>query len=258
GQRAGCGATGDRRFHRSGTLGQGEPGEGGRGSREPAHVRPPGPATPHQDVAALRVLAEADRLLPLRGPQRHLAQGGIAYQPVGLRHRCVQEPGDQQRLAQGAQDGLHGRDVREARLGGAGAPAVPAEGFRRSRQSALQTLRGGPAEWAGALPRTGRAQETVDVHGQDVSRVNEAARAGSPLLESRAAAPSCDVQPPPLAPAAAPSAEAIARITASMVPARRSRWQRLLPHVAHLWLLALFIVVWQAVSMYGQRVNPQL
>lgn len=43
-----------------------------------------------------------------------------------------------------------------------------------------------------------------------------------------------------------------------MVPPPAPRWRRFVPRVAHLWLLAAFIVVWQVVSVYGQRVNPQL
>lgn len=55
-----------------------------------------------------------------------------------------------------------------------------------------------------------------------------------------------------------PSPEAVARITASMVPRGRPRWRRVLGRVWHLWLLAAFIVAWELVSIYGQRINPQL
>jgi len=66
-----------------------------------------------------------------------------------------------------------------------------------------------------------------------------------------------------LAPAAAQSAEplspdALARITASMIVPPSPRWHRILARVRHLWLLAAFIVVWEVVSVYGQRINPQL
>jgi ABC-type nitrate/sulfonate/bicarbonate transport system permease component len=45
---------------------------------------------------------------------------------------------------------------------------------------------------------------------------------------------------------------------AAMVPPRPSAARRVLGRIAHLWLLALFLVVWEAVSVYGQRINPQL
>jgi ABC-type nitrate/sulfonate/bicarbonate transport system permease component len=47
-------------------------------------------------------------------------------------------------------------------------------------------------------------------------------------------------------------------LTAAMVPAARPRWKRMLAQVSRFWLLAVFIVVWQLVSTYGQRINPQL
>jgi ABC-type nitrate/sulfonate/bicarbonate transport system permease component len=58
--------------------------------------------------------------------------------------------------------------------------------------------------------------------------------------------------------ASPPGPDALARITASLVPPAPPRWQRFVPRVAHLWLLAAFIVVWEVVSVYGQRINPQL
>jgi len=47
-------------------------------------------------------------------------------------------------------------------------------------------------------------------------------------------------------------------LAAAMVPAVRPRWKRMLAQISRFWLLALFIVVWQLVSTYGQRINPQL
>jgi ABC-type nitrate/sulfonate/bicarbonate transport system permease component len=47
-------------------------------------------------------------------------------------------------------------------------------------------------------------------------------------------------------------------LTAALVPVRRPRWKRMLGQVSRFWLLAAFIVVWQLVSIYGQRINPQL
>ena len=61
-----------------------------------------------------------------------------------------------------------------------------------------------------------------------------------------------------LAARAATSTDALARITASMVRPPPSRWRRALARVGHLWLLAVFVVAWEAISVYGKRVNPQL
>jgi sulfonate transport system permease protein len=61
----------------------------------------------------------------------------------------------------------------------------------------------------------------------------------------------------PKAPAAV-DAGAAARLAASLVPPPPPAWRRVLGRVAHLWLLAVFLVVWELVSVYGQRVNPQL
>jgi ABC-type nitrate/sulfonate/bicarbonate transport system permease component len=59
-------------------------------------------------------------------------------------------------------------------------------------------------------------------------------------------------------PAAEASPNALARITASMVPPPQPRWRRALRRIGHFWLLAAFIVTWELVSDYGQRINPQL
>jgi ABC-type nitrate/sulfonate/bicarbonate transport system permease component len=56
----------------------------------------------------------------------------------------------------------------------------------------------------------------------------------------------------------APTAAAIAEITAGMVAKPQPRWRAWLARIRHLWLLAAFIVVWEVVSLYGQRINPQL
>ena len=50
----------------------------------------------------------------------------------------------------------------------------------------------------------------------------------------------------------------MARLTASMVPPPPPAWRRLLAQVPHFWLLVTFIVVWQCISVFGQRINPQL
>ncbi len=54
------------------------------------------------------------------------------------------------------------------------------------------------------------------------------------------------------------SAAEAARIAASMVPPPPPRWRRWLDQALHFWLLAAAIVVWQLISVLGQRVNPQL
>ena len=53
-------------------------------------------------------------------------------------------------------------------------------------------------------------------------------------------------------------ADAMNRLAASMVPPPPATWRRLLAQVQHFWLLVAFIVVWQAVSVFGLRFNPQL
>src|SRR5947208_10477842 len=49
------------------------------------------------DVRPLLLLAEADRVLPLRRSQRHLAEGGVPHQRVGVRDRRLEEQGHRQR-----------------------------------------------------------------------------------------------------------------------------------------------------------------
>jgi ABC-type nitrate/sulfonate/bicarbonate transport system permease component len=49
-----------------------------------------------------------------------------------------------------------------------------------------------------------------------------------------------------------------AMIAASMVPPLRSRWKRVFAEISRLWLLAAFILIWELVSTFGQRINPQL
>jgi len=55
-----------------------------------------------------------------------------------------------------------------------------------------------------------------------------------------------------------PTQEALARLAASMVPPPPPAWKRALSRISRLWLLAVFVIAWQLISMYGQRVNPQL
>lgn len=52
--------------------------------------------------------------------------------------------------------------------------------------------------------------------------------------------------------------EALADLAASMVLPRPPAWRRALTRIAHLWLLVIFIAVWELVSVFGQRINPQL
>ena len=51
---------------------------------------------------------------------------------------------------------------------------------------------------------------------------------------------------------------AMAALAASMVPARPPAWRRALSRVSRLWLLVVFVVAWQVISMYGSAINPQL
>lgn len=54
------------------------------------------------------------------------------------------------------------------------------------------------------------------------------------------------------------SPEAFARLAASMVPPPLPAWRRALSQVGQFWLLIAFILIWQAISVLGQRFNPQL
>jgi ABC-type nitrate/sulfonate/bicarbonate transport system permease component len=55
-----------------------------------------------------------------------------------------------------------------------------------------------------------------------------------------------------------PAPDALAQLAASMVPPPKPAWRRVLARVLRLWLLAAFLVVWELVSIFGQRINPQL
>lgn len=63
---------------------------------------------------------------------------------------------------------------------------------------------------------------------------------------------------PPRGPLDRNSRQALAELAASMVPPPPSAWRRVLGHVGHFWLLLLFIVGWEVVSVFGTRINPQL
>lgn len=52
--------------------------------------------------------------------------------------------------------------------------------------------------------------------------------------------------------------EKLAQLAASMAPAPRPMWYRLLAPLARWWLLIAFVVVWELISIFGQRINPQL
>jgi ABC-type nitrate/sulfonate/bicarbonate transport system permease component len=54
------------------------------------------------------------------------------------------------------------------------------------------------------------------------------------------------------------SPDELAGIAAAMAPPRPPAWRRFASRVLNLWLLAGFIVVWELVSVFGTRVNPQL
>lgn len=56
----------------------------------------------------------------------------------------------------------------------------------------------------------------------------------------------------------APTNEAMIRLAASMVPPPPPAWKRALSRISRLWLLVVFVIAWQLISMYGQRINPQL
>jgi ABC-type nitrate/sulfonate/bicarbonate transport system permease component len=43
-----------------------------------------------------------------------------------------------------------------------------------------------------------------------------------------------------------------------MVPPQPPAWRRALVRISRLWLLVAFVVVWELVSIFGQRINPQL
>lgn len=81
------------------------------------------------------------------------------------------------------------------------------------------------------------------------ARVGQAGGGGAPATPALGEA---------TAPAAALSREDVARITSSMLPPPEPRWRRIVRRVGHLWLLVAFVVTWQLVSVYGQRINPQL
>jgi len=78
-----------------------------------------------------------------------------------------------------------------------------------------------------------------------------------------ALAAGADAMRPATTPVAAPRVrpadpDAMARLAVSMVPAPPPAWRRLLRQVQHFWLLVAFIVVWQCISIFGLRFNPQL
>ena len=52
--------------------------------------------------------------------------------------------------------------------------------------------------------------------------------------------------------------EAFARLAASMVPPPPPAWRRAVARISRLWLLVAFVVIWELVSIFGQRINPQL
>jgi sulfonate transport system permease protein len=59
-------------------------------------------------------------------------------------------------------------------------------------------------------------------------------------------------------PVASLSGQAAADLAAAMIPPPPPAWRRALRQLAHLWLLVLFVLAWEAVSTIGVRINPQL
>lgn len=78
----------------------------------------------------------------------------------------------------------------------------------------------------------------------------------SEALAARPAAPRTAADAPEAR--AARSSDAMTRLAASMVPPPAPAWRRALDRVSRLWLLVVFVVVWEVVSVFGQRINPQL
>jgi len=58
--------------------------------------------------------------------------------------------------------------------------------------------------------------------------------------------------------AAARVAEDSAALAATLIPPPPPAWRRVANRLVHLWLLTLFLVVWELVSTLGVRINPQL
>lgn len=90
--------------------------------------------------------------------------------------------------------------------------------------------------------------------------VGAAARAGGRAPGSRTDSPGSvhATDGAAISVASSPSPPAMADIMAELVPPPVPRWRRALSRVAHLWLLLLFLVVWEFASIYGTRINPNL
>ena len=52
--------------------------------------------------------------------------------------------------------------------------------------------------------------------------------------------------------------DAMTRLAASMVPPPPPAWRRFLAQVQDFWLLVAFVIVWECISVFGLRFNPQL
>jgi sulfonate transport system permease protein len=65
---------------------------------------------------------------------------------------------------------------------------------------------------------------------------------------------------PPIAPTRERTADpaALTQLAVSMVPPPPPAWRRVVAQIQHFWLLVAFIIVWQCVSIFGLRFNPQL
>jgi len=81
-------------------------------------------------------------------------------------------------------------------------------------------------------------------------------RASADVADSDAASPAMPpVEAKPLHPR---DPAAMTELALSMVPPPLPAWRRVLSQIQHFWLLIAFLVVWQCVSVFGLRFNPQL
>ncbi|MEO8080854.1 MAG: ABC transporter permease [Caldimonas sp.] len=83
-----------------------------------------------------------------------------------------------------------------------------------------------------------------------------AAPGGAAAIDDRAPGGAPLRQAPPQRPPIDP--DEMTRLAASMVPPPKSAARRFLAQVQHFWLLIAFIAVWECVSVFGVRFNPQL
>lgn len=82
----------------------------------------------------------------------------------------------------------------------------------------------------------------------------ETAEAPGPIADAKSTA----VSPAAASPRVVADSDAMTRLAASMVPPPPPVWRRFLAQVQHFWLLLVFVIVWQCISVFGVRFNPQL